>query len=327
MPIDYDSHPAELVTPGRVSPKIRIQELRSAIPTYCFESFYRKSLRYLFQDITLAVLSMIIAHRYIPQIENSLLRYSAWGFYGWFDGLVLGHESGHGAFLPSKLANDIVGFVLHTALMTPYFSWQSTHRRHHIYANNMKLDHNFVPPKRSEYLRAFWSQVQGVENLTEDAPAVTLLRIIMQQLIGWPWYLMNNITAAPTSLPTNPSMKWLGNSHFAPMGSLFRREEAHLILISDFGLLAMILLLCFAASRLGSSMVLLLYLQPYLWVNHWIVAITYLHHTHPKLPKFEPEAWTFIKGATATMDREFGFIGKYFFHGIIEFHVIHHLFS
>ena len=191
----------------------------------------------------------------------------------------------------------------------------------------MKHDHNFVPPKRSEYLRAFWYRVEGVENLTEDAPAVTLLRIVMQQLLGWPWYLINNITAAPTSLPTTPSKKWLGNSHFAPTGSLFRPKEAHLILISDIGLLVMTALLCSAASKLGSTTILLLYLQPYLWVNHWIVAITYLHHTHPELPKFEPEAWTFIKGATATIDREFGFIGKYLFHGVIEFHVVHHLFS
>ena len=86
-------------------------------------------------------------------------------------------------------------------------------------------------------------------------------------------------------------------------------------------------MLYYATTKIGFDLVAPLYLQPYMWVNHWIVAITYLHHTHPNLPKFEPEAWTFIKGATATVDREFGFIGKHMFHNIIEFHVIHHLFS
>lgn len=55
--------------------------------------------------------------------------------------------------------------------------------------------------------------------------------------------------------------------------------------------------------------------------------ITYLHHTHPDLPKFGPGDWTFVDGAVSTMDREFGLIGKHFFHRISSDHVIHHLFS
>ena len=34
----------------------------------------------------------------------------------------------------------------------------------------------------------------------------------------------------------------------------------------------------------------------------------------------------FFKGAIATVNRDFGGIGKYMFHGIIKFHMIHHLF-
>ena len=55
--------------------------------------------------------------------------------------------------------------------------------------------------------------------------------------------------------------------------------------------------------------------------------ITYLHHTHPSIPKYAPEDWTFILGATATMDRDFGLIGTHFFHRISSDHVTHHLFS
>lgn len=231
------------------------------------------------------------------------------------------------SFSPSRLLNDTVGFILHSVMLTPYFSWKSTHRRHHIYANNLAMDHNYVPPRRTEYASNLHFDVARLEELTEDSPIVTFLRIIVQQVIGWPWYLLTNITAAPSSLQKPPSKKLFGNSHFAPTGSLFRTEEASLILLSDLGLAATAFVLWFAISRLGVEMVALLYLQPYVWVNHWIVAITYLHHTHPALPKFEPQAWTFIKGATSTVDREFGWIGKHLFHGIIEFHVIHHFFS
>ena len=57
------------------------------------------------------------------------------------------------------------------------------------------------------------------------------------------------------------------------------------------------------------------------------VAITFLHHTHPSVPKYENASWNFLRGATATIDRDFGYVGRFFFHNIIDFHVIHHLFS
>ena len=57
------------------------------------------------------------------------------------------------------------------------------------------------------------------------------------------------------------------------------------------------------------------------------VAITFLQHTDPSLPHYGSETWTFARGAAATIDREFGFIGRHFFHGIIETHVLHHYIS
>ena len=191
----------------------------------------------------------------------------------------------------------------------------------------MKLDHNYVPPRRSEYLQAIGTFTRGLNELTEDAPVLIFLRILMQQLLGFPWYLLTNITAARESAVKPPSKKFLGNSHFAPWGSLFRAEEAHLILLSDLGIIIMATLLHLFTLKFGFTTTFLLYFQPYIWVNHWIVAITYLHHTHPSLPKFEPEAWNFLKGATATIDRPLGFIGRYFLHDIVDYHVVHHLFS
>jgi omega-6 fatty acid desaturase (delta-12 desaturase) len=57
------------------------------------------------------------------------------------------------------------------------------------------------------------------------------------------------------------------------------------------------------------------------------VAITYLQHTDPSLPHYHPKAWTFVRGAAATIDREFGFVGRHLLHGIIETHVLHHYVS
>lgn len=57
------------------------------------------------------------------------------------------------------------------------------------------------------------------------------------------------------------------------------------------------------------------------------VAITFLQHTDPSLPHYTADEWNFVRGAAATIDREFGFIGRHIFHGIIETHVLHHYVS
>jgi omega-6 fatty acid desaturase / acyl-lipid omega-6 desaturase (Delta-12 desaturase) len=59
----------------------------------------------------------------------------------------------------------------------------------------------------------------------------------------------------------------------------------------------------------------------------FVVAITFLQHTDPSLPHYTADEWNFVRGAAATVDREFGFIGRHLFHGIIETHVLHHYIS
>lgn len=229
--------------------------------------------------------------------------------------------------MPSAVLNETIGWLTHSFLLTPYFSWQSSHRRHHIYANNLAKDHNYVPPQKQPYAERLKVDAERLEELTEDMPAWTLLRILVQQLFGFPWYLMTNIYAAQGSLHGKQSNTLLGNSHFLPSSSLFRPEEAPYILASDLGIGMTVAALYYAGTIYGHWTVAALYAQPYLWVNHWIVMITFLHHTHPTIPKYEPEAWTFLKGALATVDRDFGWVDKHLFHNVIGYHVIHHLFS
>lgn len=61
--------------------------------------------------------------------------------------------------------------------------------------------------------------------------------------------------------------------------------------------------------------------------KYFLVAITFLQHTDPTLPHYDAESWNFARGAAATIDREFGFIGRNILHGIIETHVLHHYVS
>ncbi len=54
--------------------------------------------------------------------------------------------------------------------------------------------------------------------------------------------------------------------------------------------------------------------------------ITYLHHTDPILPHYRKNKWNYPRGAAATIDRDFlGWHGRFFFHDVAHFHVIHHV--
>jgi omega-6 fatty acid desaturase (delta-12 desaturase) len=45
------------------------------------------------------------------------------------------------------------------------------------------------------------------------------------------------------------------------------------------------------------------------------------------MPHYDNRTWTFARGATATIDRDLGFIDTHLFHDIIGTHVCHHLVS
>lgn len=291
-----------------------------------------------------------VGYSFIPLVNNFLLRSLAWVAYGYAQGLVMtgfwvssnqsasiseydtyykqaiAHECGHGSFFPSQRLNTIVGFVLHSIDLVPYFAWQSTHHRHHLYANNLTRDNSWVPPTRDQYQSSIFQFVQRLEEVTEDSPFITFFQLVLQQILGLPSYFLIGLTAAEGSLTRPKSKHPLANGHVWPFSTLFRPEEAKLIFISDIGLGLVLGGLWYASQFVGAKMVFLLYVVPWMWVNHWVVAMTYLHHTHPKLPKFEDAAWTFVKGATATVDRSYGWTGRFFFHNAIDFHVVHHLF-
>lgn len=57
------------------------------------------------------------------------------------------------------------------------------------------------------------------------------------------------------------------------------------------------------------------------------VAITFLQHTDASMPHYNNNSWSFARGATATIDRDLGFIDTHLMHDIIGTHVCHHLVS
>ncbi|PYH94536.1 oleate delta-12 desaturase [Aspergillus ellipticus CBS 707.79] len=307
-----------------------IKELKAAIPDSCFRPSLPESLAYLTRDVVYATILVYAALR-IQYLETIPLRLVAWMVYGFCQGLVgtgawvLAHECGHGAFSPYQWLNETIGWALHSILLVPYFSWKITHARHHRYTGHMEKDTVFVPTTEEQYASMRGIDISTLKEAGQDAPLITLLTLVVHQLVGWQVYIFSYATGGKSTARGEVTEKDAPNL-FNPYGLLFTREQQWQVVVSDISVLLMGGLLLHIGSTVGTANVLLLYFMPYVWVHHWIVAITCMHHTHPSIPHYSANAWTFTKGALGTVDRSFGFIGRHFFHDIIDHHVIHHLF-
>lgn len=242
---------------------------------------------------------------------------------------VIAHECGHQAYSSSKAINNAVGWVLHSALLVPYHSWRISHGRHHAATGHLTRDEVFVPrtrsqrgisPKKHESEQKGiavpgWRQSELKEAL-EESPIGALWGAFLHQLFGWPMYLIRN-ASGQLHYPAY-------TNHYQPSSVIFRASQYWDVIWSDIGVALVLAGLGVWAYYRGVTEVFLTYFIPYLWVNHWLVFITFLQHTDTTLPHYSEKAWTFARGALATVDRDFGFVGKYIFHGIIETHVAHH---
>jgi len=107
------------------------------------------------------------------------------------------------------------------------------------------------------------------------------------------------------------------------------------IVVSDIGILIWAAVLYYFVAQLGFLHVFKVYVVPYLWVNHWIVLITFLQHTDPLLPHYRAGEFTFPRGALSTYDRSLlgdlgpvmAWLAATLTHGISETHVAHHVHS
>ncbi|KND88027.1 Omega-6 fatty acid desaturase, endoplasmic reticulum [Tolypocladium ophioglossoides CBS 100239] len=298
-----ETHHLEVVPSGYVDGIVGIGHLRKAIPSHCFKPSIMRSISFFLRDI-LFMTAPLAATLYLERrIDSPLAKLvlcaavypfvvgiPATGFW------VLGHEAGHGAFSQSRVINDLFGFICHSFLLSPFFSWRSTHSRHHVYANHLSKDHNYVPHQKHEYVELFKGKLDFHE-VTEDAPATILLRVILQQVVGWPWYLLTSITAAPGAV-VRPSKGCWNNSHLDPWGSLFRPDEFWSIVASDLGLIAMGYILyhfspeSWTFLRGALSTVdrdpgfLLRHLM------HHIVDLHVVHHLFPRIPHYHAQEAT-----------------------------------
>ena len=124
-----------------------IKEFQDVIPDHYCKCNTITSLRYLLQSILIQSLVVVIGlsipftTKMIPIwiIYSLLSGTTAMGFW------VIAHECGHGAFSQNKKLETIIGYLLHSLLLVPYFSWQRSHAVHHRFTNNITNGETHVP--------------------------------------------------------------------------------------------------------------------------------------------------------------------------------------
>ncbi len=313
---------------------LTMKEIRAAVPKHCFERSLLRSLSHLLLDlamITALGVGIYYVDQYAP-LPRALVNFAAWPLYWWWQGVVmtgvwvLAHECGHQAFSPWKAVNDAFGLVLHSALLVPYHAWRITHAQHHKATNHTANDQVFVPLTREEYnsyhnisqspagVRTYAS---AIEEALEETPIGDLLNILKTLTLGWPAYLTVNAAGQRYGSGTN---------HFNPNARMFSERDYWDIVVSNIGIVAAFSCIGYFSYTFGPLTVFKYYGIPYLFVNMWLVLITYLQHSDPAIAHYSPNQFSFVRGALGTIDRDYG-IYNWFHHRIGQTHVVHHLFS
>jgi len=296
-------------------PSFTIKELRDAIPAHLFERSALKSSAYLIFDLVV-VSALFYLATFIglaPLWAQFILWPTYWVVQGAFmTGIwVIAHECGHQSFSESRFINNAVGLVFHSLLLVPYHPWRITHGMHHKATAHMERDQVFVPAVRSK------AESQGLQEVLEESPLWSLWTLFVMSTMGWPGYLLFNVSGQEYSRRAN---------HFEPDSPIFKPEHHWDVVISDIALLIVLGVLGWFSWTYSFASMVMYYLVPYLWVNFWLVTITYLQHTDAGVPHYRGSEWTFVRGALATIDRDFGIL-NHIFHHITDSHVAHHLFS
>ena len=86
------------------------------------------------------------------------------------------------------------------------------------------------------------------------------------------------------------------------------------VIISNIGLLTWISIQVALGIQFGWLVPVFWFVIPWMQVNAWLVLITYLQHTDPVVPHYSNNEWDFLKGALATIDRDWGFLNVLFHH-------------
>jgi fatty acid desaturase len=287
-------------------------EVLGVIPKHCFVKDTAKSLMYAFVSTALTVGCGALAYAFLPL---QLAYLPAWIAYAFVAGTcatgcwVVAHECGHGAFSDNKQIQDGVGYLLHSLLLVPYFSWQRSHAVHHSRTNHVLEGETHVPARVNQ---PDSDVVFKLRDLLGEGP-FTALNLAGVFLLGWPIYLLTGASGGPVRGATN---HFNPNAGVAGKHALFPGKWQSKVWQSDVGCVAVVAGLVAWAVASSPMTVAALYLGPYLCCNFWLVLYTWLQHTDVDVPHFEGDDWNLVKGGFMTIDRPYGPVLDFLHHKV-----------
>jgi omega-6 fatty acid desaturase (delta-12 desaturase) len=160
-------------------------EVLAVLPPHLYEKSLLRSLSHAAMSVALTVGTFMLAYWYLPVSASYI---PLWVLYAVVCGTiatgcwVIAHECGHNAFCDQLWLQDAVGYVLHSAMLVPYYSWQRSHAVHHSRTNHLTEGETHVPNPTDSHpgKRAlFLHQLLG-----DDAFAV--YSVFMHLALGWP---------------------------------------------------------------------------------------------------------------------------------------------
>ncbi|CAF1421347.1 unnamed protein product [Adineta steineri] len=275
-----------------------LSEIKVKIPAHCFRPTVRQSMSHVIKDIIYVALTFIVMYQIQKFFKYGFLFFPIyWYIQGtlYTSFFVLGHDCGHGSFSFYPLLNDIVGTILHSWILAPYYTWKLTHNHHHKNTNNIDKDEVFYPQRGTPHEPSF----------TDDL-------LFWLPGCGWFYYLFCGYTPRPVN-------------HFNPLEPLFYNKHLIGVCLSLGTYLGMCYLMYLYACSFGFISLLTYHLIPVFIFACYMVIITMLHHTEIDVPWYADSEWNNVKGQLSTVDRHYGHV-----HSVIHSigtHQIHHLFT
>jgi omega-3 fatty acid desaturase (delta-15 desaturase) len=276
----------------------KLTDIKVKLPDHCFRPTIRQSMSYVVKDIIYVTLTFIIMYQIQTKFNYGFLLFPIyWCVQGtlYTSLFVLGHDCGHGSFSSNQLLNDIVGTILHTWILAPYYTWKLSHNKHHKNTANIDKDEVFYPQRGAHYEHSVWDDI-----------------LFWLPGIGWFYYLINGYSPRPIN-------------HFNPFEPLFYDRHFFGVCCSLAAYSGMCYLMFLYACSFGFINLLVYHLIPVFIFACYMVIITLLHHTEIGIPWYADSEWNNVKGQLSTVDRNYGSV-----HSIIHSigtHQIHHLFT
>lgn len=311
-----------------------LSEVKSIIPKECFVKDTTKSMAFAALDLTLtSICAFIGANFLLPLKLSPVLAALTWTAYAAVTGTVAigmwvtAHECGHGAFSNNRKLQDFVGFLFHSALLVPYFSWQRSHAVHHANTNHVIDGETHVPVIAERSLKSTFQKIVGkpIANAFWGAS-----QIFLHLVFGWPAYLFAGKTGGSSRGITNHFIPFPLTKPPNPAKELYPNWNQKMrVLLSDVGIVGAVAGLTMLVKKFGLLTMAKLYGGPYLVVNMWLVLYTWLQHTDVDIPHIGGDDFSFMKGAFLTVDRPYekilGGSVDFLHHHIGSTHVAHHI--